>query len=149
MINKRMHVLVDLDHTVSNAFWRDPMIGVAKWDEYHGELHRDEPFPDMVEMLRALRLGGFILIGFTARPAKFRKMTLDWCLKHEVDLDELLMRPEEAFRPAPEIKLALARARFGEFIKEHVAFIMDDREDVIEAFRGLGVTALQVFARVQ
>jgi hypothetical protein len=62
-------------------------------------------------------------------------------------MDELLMRPDEAFHPAPEIKLALVQERFGDKIADEVAFLLEDREDVCEAFQALGITTLQVRGR--
>ncbi len=141
----RNTILVDIDHTLSNAFWRDPMIGTVSWDEYHQSSRQDAPLHDMIDIVEALSLN-FNIVGFTARPAKWRKLTMEWCILHGVNLDELLMRPDDNYRPAPELKLELVNARFPN-PKEEVAAILDDREDVIAAFKGIGITALQVHAR--
>lgn len=150
MIVLRDHVFVDIDHTISNAFWRDPMIGAVTWDEYHAANSKDEVIYEMKAMLNALDAANYQLIGFTARPAKWRKQTLDWLLAKDVPLDDLLMRPDDNYRPAPEVKLELVRAFFkgaDHMMKSATAFILDDREDVCAAFKGLGITALQVHAR--
>src|SRR4051812_48533865 len=101
MTNRKI-VLVDIDHTISNAFPRDGMIGNTTWDEYHGAAPDDEPLHDMVKLVNALHDAGYYLVGLTARPAKWRNMTLCWLIKHGVVLDELLMRPDEAYHPSPE-----------------------------------------------
>lgn len=139
-------ILVDLDHTVSDAFPRDHMIG-GPWDDYHSASQFDVPLTDMVDLLVALKAGGHPLIGITARPGKWRALTMEWLLKFNLAwlFDELLMRPDEAWHPSPEMKVALANERFKD-LKAEVLMIIDDREDVCAAFKALGVTALQCHA---
>ncbi len=141
----RQNILVDIDHVISNAFWRDHMIGSVPWDEYHGANIHDDPLHDMVDIVNALA-ATFNIVGFTARPDKWRKQTMDWCLKHDVTLHELLMRPDDNYRPAPDLKLELVRKRFSK-PEEEVLAIFDDRLDVVSAFSQLGITALMVKAR--
>lgn len=148
---ERKDILIDLDHTLTDAFWRDGMIGTVSWDEYHAASRDDTVVRDVAALIGSWRRGSFAYraIGLTARPEKFRQLTLNWLLKNNVSLDFLLMRPDEAFYPAPEIKMGLAMEFYKteDAIRENVVCIFDDREDVITAFRGIGVTALQVFAR--
>jgi hypothetical protein len=147
----RRIVLFDIDHTVSNAFWRDPMISATPhlqtWDEYHSSAAKDEPLQDVIGMVNALHFSGWLTFGMTARPEKWRKMTMDWFIKYDVHLDELLMRPDNAFRPSVEIKLALVKERFGDNPQDQIALILEDRTDVCMAFRDLGITVLQVYGR--
>jgi hypothetical protein len=70
-----------------------------------------------------------------------------YLISKNIPVDELLMRPDDAYHPAPEIKVQLALNRFGDQLKDSVAFIMDDRDDVCAAFVKLGITAMQVHAR--
>lgn len=137
-------VLCDIDHTISDAFWRDNMIGgPGGWDAYHACSVDDAPLNDMIDLINTLQ-PTYRLIGLTARPEKWRKLTMDWLLRHGVMLDGLLMRADDAFHPAPALKTELVLSKFN---LNEIAFILDDREDVIAAFRALGVTALQVHAR--
>ena len=146
-MTNRPYVLVDIDHTLSNAWWRDSLIG--DWDAYHAVSGQDNPLQDVITMVNALHRCGRSIIGLTARPEKWRQLTMEWLVKHFVSMDELLMRSDDDFRPAPEVKVALALERFKDEsnLRNQVALVLDDREDVIEAFRALGVTALQVFGR--
>lgn len=135
-------VLVDLDHTISDAAWRDPMIAAGDWDAYHAEFCKDKPCTDMIHLVNSLAICGFNIVGLTARPAKWRKATMDWLFKHGVKMHDILMRPDEDFHPAPALKLKLA-----ERLMDRVLFVVDDREDVVAAFNGAGVTALMVKGR--
>lgn len=139
-------ILLDIDHTVSDAFWRDDMIAMGDWNAYHAAATYDGPVVDIVDLLETLN-NFYRIIGLTARPEKWRKKTMEWLLKHNVHIDELLMRPDNDYRRAPELKVALAIGLFGDKLTEEVAFMMDDREDVVAAFKAIGVTALQVHAR--
>lgn len=148
-MNQRKVVLCDIDHVISNAFPRDHLIGgEGGWDFYHAESLSDEPIHDLVALINALHSQGFIVIGITARPEKWRSLTLQWLVKHGVMMEEILMRPDNAFHPAPEIKLKLALDRFAD-IKNEVALVLDDRDDVIAAFMQLGVSCLRVHGRKQ
>lgn len=146
-MSDRRHVLVDLDHTLSNAFPRDGMIG-GPWDDYHAASVADEPLHDVVALVNALHDQGFTIVAITARPEKWRQLTGAWLRRHGIYIDEILMRPDEAFHPAPELKIALARARFPD-LKNQVALLLEDRDDVVAAFREEGITVLQVHARRQ
>ena len=118
------------------------------WDAYHAASPQDEPIHDMMMLTNALHCQGWTIIGLTARPEKWRRITNDWLVNHFIKMDELLMRPDEAFHPAPELKVQLAQERFpGDQLKDQVAFLLEDREDVCEAFHKIGITTLQVRGR--
>ncbi len=150
----RRTVLVDIDHVLSAAWHRDHMIGVESWDAYHSASKDDEPIHDVMALVNTLSQAGSLLndewyiVGLTARPEKWRNVTNQWLVKHGIFLDELLMRPDEAFHPAPEIKVQLVQERFPDSkLKDEIAFLLEDREDVCEAFHQLGITTLQVKGR--
>jgi len=68
----------------------------------HNASQFDVPLTDMVDLLVALKAGGHPLIGITARPDKWRALTMEWLIKFNLAwlLDELLMRPDDGFRPS-------------------------------------------------
>lgn len=145
----RLYVLCDIDHTLSDASWRDPMLEGAErwsgWDAYHSQSVHDDQIEEMIHLVNGLAVMGLYVVVMTARPSKFYQMTMDWLLRHRVTVDELLMRQDEDFRPSPEIKIGLARERFSNL--DEIAIVIDDREDVCEIFRAAGVTTLQATAR--
>lgn len=140
------HVIIDIDHTISDAFWRDGMIGGdGGWDAYHAASCNDKPLLHMPRLVECLARR-YVLVGATARPEKWRQLTQEWLLEHQILLHELLMRPDDAFRPAPQIKVELIRARFKS-PKDEIAFIIDDREDVISAFLAEGVPGFMAYGK--
>lgn len=140
------NVLVDIDHTIAHAAWRDNMIGNVPWDEYHRWGCHDRPVQELVLLLSAIQ-SKFVLVGITGRPEAFRGMTQKWLIDHGVPLDELMMRGNDDYRPNARMKLEMAKEKFGEPLKDHIAFVIDDNEEVISVFAGECVTTLQVTIR--
>lgn len=140
-------ILVDIDHTVSDAAWRDDLINEKDWDRYHQESVRDLPCTDVIRLLLALKAGGnFKLVGLTARPEKWRQLTNSKLFEFGCPLDDLIMRDDDDYRKSPEMKVAMAEEYCNGDL-DCVAFILDDREDVCAAFRARNITALQVHSR--
>lgn len=143
--NSRHIVLVDIDHTLSNSFWRDHLLG--DWEAYYEQQSKDEPLGDMVLMVNCLAAQGYTMVGLTARPDKYRVDTAAWLLTHGVMLDHLLMRPGTDHQRSPPCKIATVVDALGKDFAEKIAFIIDDREDVCQAFSALGITSLLVTSR--
>lgn len=141
--------LVDIDHTLSDAAWRDDMIASGDWDAYHTAGKDDKSIIEMAVLIQSLYRDEWKIICITARPEKWRTHTINWMIKHNIQVDEILMRPDNAFRPASDMKVELLKQRFGENLEElagsYVVFF-DDNDNVIEAIRGLGITTLQCSA---
>lgn len=137
-------VICDVDNTISNASWRENFI-TEGWDVYHAFAASDKPFEDIADLLRALDKASYYIIGVTSRPEKWRKLTMDWLIKHNIPMHDLWMRPPGDFRGAHELKVDLVNQKM-ENPELQISFILEDREDVISAFRALGITTLQVSA---
>lgn len=150
MINKQ-YVLFDLDHTLSDALRRDHLIEQARasneWDTYHLDSINDGVCTDLLELLTCFRHTDFRIIGITARPSKYRSVTEEWLTKNGILLDELLMNPRYNWEPSAELKIGMARERFGENFADEILMIIDDHSAVIKAFQAAGVTAMQVHGR--
>lgn len=140
---QRRIVLCDIDHTLADAYWRDGMIGTDTWDKYHSASIDDEPLHDVVALVNALS-SVYSIACLTARPEKWRKLTMEWLLRHSLQIDELLMRPDDDYSGAAESKRKLIAGR-----EHEIAFVLEDREDVAAMFKGLNITVLQVSARRQ
>ena len=142
-------VILDIDHTVSDAAWRDDMIGAAgfTWDDYHKEAPKDKPIEEMVRLVYCLR-HEFHIIAVTARPEKWRGITMAWLVNQGVMFHELIMRPDKDYSSAAALKVKLVKERIGDDLRSQVAFVLDDRDDVMAAFRAEGVTCLQVQAQM-
>lgn len=137
-------VLVDLDHTISDATWRDHLQG--QWEEYNSLAGRDQPIPIMIDLVNSLANpdrndSRFTVVISTARQERWRGLTMDWLFRNRVWCDELLMRRNDDFGKSPEVKMRSAVDRFGEDLAG-VTLVIDDREDVLVPFRARGITTL-------
>lgn len=138
-----MYYLIDLDHTTSNAFWRDSMIGNVPWDVYHEESKHDKPFHNTLALIDALVEHGDQIVGITGRTEKHRGITIDWCIKHNIIIHDLLMRPDNIFLKNAEMKVQLVSTYFANNF-ENIAFLIDDNEETILAFHKLGIATMQM-----
>lgn len=138
-----MFILLDIDHTIANSFWRDSMIGNVPWDDYHAASKDDKPFKNVADFINALYAMGYSIVGTTGRTENFRALTLKWFLKHRINIDELLMRPEGDFTKNAELKISLVNRRFDGKYKD-ILFAIDDNEDACIAYMNIGITSLQI-----
>ena len=148
-MTKRNLVIVDLDGTISDETWRNNLAREKQWGDYHEGLGDDEPFVDVIRLIRQLfdSMDNISLIGVTGRPEKWRQRTGEWLINQDVPLDLILMRPNNDLRPASEVKMDLMREQFGDDWADQVWFVMDDNQHVIKAFEQKGVTSFLVSAR--
>ena len=107
-------------------------------DAYFAASKDDKPNAPMVALINALGTTCRIIC-ITARPEKWRQLTMNWLLKHKVGIDELIMRPADDFRTSPLLKPALA----GAFKGADTVVVIDDRMDVILAYAVAGFATLQ------
>lgn len=146
----RQSILIDIDHTLSDAFWRDDMYHdpLVDFDDYFAAAKDDSTLCDTVRLMNTLARD-FNFIVLTARPEKWRQLTMQWLIEHGVMAEEVLMRPDDCFDPSPKVKVDLAMKRFGDEkgMREHIALVVDDREDVVAAFAALGITSMQILGR--
>jgi hypothetical protein len=138
-----MIVVIDIDHTVADAFWRDSMIGVDPWDDYYAAGKYDKPFKNVANLINSLSAMNYEIVGFTGRPEKFRTMTVSWFIRNKIDINTLLMRPDEDFTKNSELKLRLIKDYF-KGIYHQIHFIIDDNEESILEFYKLGIPTLQI-----
>ena len=142
-------LLLDIDHTISDAAWRDDMINDRDWDAYHSAGKDDKPIQETVELVNGLFVQGWEIICLTARPEKWYQHTIEWMVRHNVSVNEVLMRGNNDYTSAPDSKIAIIKKRFGEALEGllgHHVMLIDDNEKVIEAMRGLNITTMQITA---
>jgi hypothetical protein len=138
-----MIVVIDIDHTVADSFWRDSMIGTVPWDEYYENGKYDKPFKNVANLINSLSAMNYEIVGFTGRPEKFRTLTVSWLVRNRIDINTILMRPDEDYTKNSELKLRLIKEHFKDrFYQIH--FIVDDNEESILEFYKLGIPTLQI-----
>jgi hypothetical protein len=138
-------VLVDIDHSISDASWRDHLIPGAKasgdWSAYYRDQHLDEPIWFVAYYVRYLSsLPLFDVVVLTGRPEEYRAVTKTWLRKQQISYSDLIMRQQDDRSSSPEMKIKEIKARYD---VEEIAFAIEDRDDVIEAMRAEGISVFK------
>jgi predicted kinase len=82
------------------------------------------------------------LILVSGRSSKYREQTVRWLYKHNIIWDFLFMRDEDDNRKDAVIKREIYEdSILGRY---NVLFVLDDRDQVVDLWRSLGLTCLQV-----
>jgi phosphoglycolate phosphatase-like HAD superfamily hydrolase len=140
---KWMHLLLDLDETLMDAAWRAPLIDGNGWDFYHEQLIHDKPIPEVLALTRGLFFAGWKVHALTARPERFRTHTLKTLIKFTVPVERVLMRADNDRRRSPDVKMDMVLNNF-EGISRSRMIAIDDREDVVLAYKSLGIVTFQI-----
>jgi predicted kinase len=128
-------VLVDIDGTVALKGARSP------FDETR--VHEDRPNAPVIEIVRQERAAGQRVIFMSGRTDACREATEEWLRMHVgVPWEALHMRPAGDMRKDSVVK----RELFDRHVRDHydVRRVYDDRSQVVEAWRSIGLTCMQV-----
>lgn len=139
-------VIVDLDGTLCNSAHREHHAVAKEWELFHSKLKEDKPHEDVATLIKAMSRLGYRCYGLTGRNEQHRSATINWLADNWVQLDVLLMRPDNDWRPDHELKPAMLQEAFGglDLARERVLMILEDRDKVVEAWRNLGFRCWQV-----
>jgi hypothetical protein len=132
-MTKTSCVIVDVDGTIAEKGER----GYFDWDK----VGVDKPIPVIIDLLKVLYPVHHILL-FTGRDGSCRALTEAWLERHQVPYNALFMRASGDKRKDTIVKQELYAAH----IVPHydVQFVLDDRDQAVAMWRGLGLTCLQV-----
>lgn len=127
--------LVDLDGTLALMDGRSPY----DWHRV-GEDAVNEPVLEIVDALSHPVRPHIVIV--SGRDAVCRPETEAWLDEHEIPYDALFMRPEGDTRKDAVVKLELFRTQIAP--RYHVRGVLDDRDQVVEMWRSLGLMCAQV-----
>lgn len=129
-------IIVDIDGTLAKMHDRGPF----EWSK----VGQDLPHDDIAWLVRKLREHHQIIF-MSGRDAVCRPETMAWIEQHVrmVPLDaHLLMRPEGNMEKDSVVKERLFREQIAG--KYYVAYVIDDRDQVVRMWRNIGLRCLQV-----
>lgn len=129
-------ILVDIDGTIALRGTRSP------FDE--SRVHEDLPNTRVIEAVRMYWMSGAEVVFVSGRTEGCRGATADWIDEHLrlYNEYELFMRPVGDFRKDWKVKSEI----FDKFIRHqyNVLTVFDDRDQVVEMWRSLGLIVFQV-----
>lgn len=114
--SQRSVVLWDLDSTLCSTWHRQHMIpaikaGEATWDQYALLCADDEPIEGAVALARLLA-PHYRQFAVSGRSGLAATLTSDWVLKHQIPLDQVILRPYGDFTENSLLKVkAIGRLR--------------------------------------
>lgn len=139
-------ILVDIDGTLAH------MRGARSPYDWK-RVGVDEPDFDVMQVITWIGLGmAAEYRGFHGEPAKVilmsgrdavcRQETFDWMVSWDFNYDELFMRPEGDMRPDNIVKAEL----FDTYVRDNydVVMVFDDRNQVVDMWRRMGIKVAQV-----
>lgn len=126
--------LFDIDGTLASMSDRSPF----KWDE----VGNDDPRKQVILTAQALSKAGYKIVVMSGRDAVCRNETIGWLYLYDIPFSELHMRAEGDMRKDNIVKQEL----FDEHIrhKYDVVAVFDDRQQVVDMWRAMGVDCFQV-----
>jgi hypothetical protein len=127
-------VICDLDGTLALIRGRSP------YDASRCE--RDELNHVVAGILSSLVEPRPAVLLVSGREVRYREQTERWLAKHEIAYDELHMRTTGDNRKDTIVKQEIFEAEVRP--RYRVQFVLDDRNQVVEMWRSLGLTCLQV-----
>jgi len=128
-------ILVDIDGTVAKMADRSPY-------EWH-RVGEDTPVAAVIEAVHSASQFGREIIFMSGRDESCRAITEDWLTTNlGVSWHHLYMRPEGDNRKDNIIKLEL----FNKYVRTNynIAYVLDDRDQVVKMWRSLGLACFQV-----
>ena len=146
-------VICDLDGTLALIDERRKIStkenGKLDWDIFFdpSNIDLDKPNESVIEVVRTLHSAGHRVVIFSGRSKGTKEVTRDWLKKFNVPFDVLKMRPtskEFMFVPDNELKREWFDDLIGEDGKDQVLCVFDDRQKVVDMWRELGLTCMQV-----
>jgi len=127
-------IIVDIDGTVATRTNRDPFDYTKVLD--------DKPKDDVIMTVAALWHAGYKIIFVTARDDSCFEDTYEWLCRYCPPFVKLYMRKSGDIRGDGVIK----REIYEQLIKPEydVKVVLDDRQKVVDMWRSIGLTCLQV-----
>lgn len=147
-------IIVDIDGTLAEIGHRmhhitppddfDPRLDTFKpdWDSFNQACALDGVYEDIKQLVDDIYETGTTVYLVTGRDASVRSKTENWLKSKGIEYHDLFMRPEGDRRADLEVK----REIYEQQIKGHfkVEFVLEDRSRVVNMWRELGLTCLQV-----
>jgi hypothetical protein len=138
----QMLVLVDVDGTLANLDHRLHWIksGKKNWPRFFAEVSRDTPIEPIVKWVQNLKPEYTVCI-VSGRPEDLTgHETEAWLRLHHIPFDYLFMRKGGDRRQDNFVKEDILHR----LPKGQIAFIIDDREQVVQMWRRHGLSVYQV-----
>lgn len=131
-------IIVDLDGTITN---HDPEIR-GPYDTDFEKIIQDTPVKNVVEVVKCLWEKGYKIIYVTGRSDETEEATREWLRLFAPPYANLYMRKRNDFRQDSEVKREIYEEKIAH--RFDVLCVFDDRQQVVDMWREIGLTCFQV-----
>tara|TARA_B100000131_G_scaffold209360_1_gene201331 strand:+ start:377 stop:823 length:447 start_codon:yes stop_codon:yes gene_type:complete len=139
-------LIVDIDGTLAHHFDVD-----GNQTRGHHEYHLvgdDRPDHHIINLVRLYKHVGYKIIITTGRPDSRKgvdvfDLTQQWLIDNEVPFDHIFMREGSDYRPDFEVKKDIYNANIA-ILGYNIDFALDDRNQIVDMWREMGIKTLQV-----
>lgn len=146
-------VIVDIDGTIAAPGDRLKYLQQKPkdWDAFYEACDQDKPIKKIISLLYRLDRSGCEIVFCTGRRESVRRKTEEWLTKHYPETYmgvsirkpyKLLMRKDGDFRTDYEAKPELLDEAGIKL--DNIYMVLEDRNSMVEKFRSMGLTVLQV-----
>lgn len=150
MTERQPAVIFDRDGTLASVAWCAPTDRTdgEQWRRFNALLELDPVVPEIAALFRAVRPGVARLVVSGRmegdRPGDFHRWfaVSHWLVKHGLSADALLMRAGGDYRWDSLVKEELYRTLIEP--RFNVRLAVDDRPQICDLWRSLGIPVLQV-----
>lgn len=132
--NLKKAIIVDIDGTIAHMNGKR---GPFEWDK----VGLDEPDSKIIGIVKRYADTHEVLV-VSGRDGSCRAITQKWLAEFEVPHNQLYMRPANDYRKDSIIKHEIYESKIKD--QYDIEFVLDDRQQVVDTWRGLGLKVLQV-----
>jgi len=113
------------------------------WDKFYGSIGDDAPIKDVIRVAEALNKQGYSILLVTGRPDNLMIDTIGWFKWNtSLKIDGLFFRKKGDYRPDSVIKKEMYETKIKDNF--NVLGVFEDRKQVVDMWRSLGLTCFQV-----
>ena len=148
-------IIFDLDGTLAiidkrrikagSPSGKRPTPSKMNWDVFHdpSNIKLDEPNIPVIKMAQLFAEDGFNIVIFSGRSDKTILTTKSWLSRNRVPFHKLVMRPHKTMNFIPDE--ILKKDMLDKHIDiDDIFMVVDDRQKVVDMWRDLGLTCVQV-----
>jgi len=137
-------VIFDIDGTLADIRHRCGHLDSERpdWKRFNEAMGDDTPNAPIVSLYKTLwESGAYKIEIVTGRNERFRAVTEKWFTWNEIPFANITMRPDKDFRPDNILKEEIMHGLLAH--GHSIAFVVDDRKQVVDMWRSYGITCLQ------
>jgi uncharacterized HAD superfamily protein len=143
---KTRAIIVDIDGTLANVEHRRVYLDKTPkdWKAYNSAMAADTLNEWCRDLIHAVHMEcGYDIIYVTGRHEEFREVTEKWLKDQDTSTGELWMRPDGDYRQDTIVKKEIYEKNIKPRYDGKIKFVIDDRKQVVDMWRSLGLVCLQ------